>query len=181
MKTITTDVVDGISQIKEKGKTGTLEKDTRSAYQVASTLVCGDSAKKRKISKVSKRVNVRWGFLKKKGSQRKESKFTPRKRSIRKDCINEESKKCIREFWENSVSRPTGNRKDLVQKRISAKLFDTHVRHVLEMTQTEAYHLFKSTHSNIKVSQRSFEKLKPFFVFPARGRDRVGCLCRLSC
>ena len=46
------------------------------------------------------------------------------------------------------------------------------------MKKQEAYVEFTSIHPEIKISQRKFENLKPFFVKGARERDRQTCMCR---
>ena len=50
--------------------------------------------------------------------------------------------------------------------------------HVLDKTQTEVYLEFSKCHPEIKVSQRMFEKLKPFYVRPVREKDSQTCCCR---
>ena len=76
------------------------------------------------------------------------------------------------------ASRPTGNNKDLIRKRVGVQTWVEHPKHVLEKTQTEAYIEFTSMHLGIKISQRKFENLKPYFVRGARERDRQTCMCR---
>ena len=51
-------------------------------------------------------------------------------------------------------------------------------RQILEKTQTEIYNEFVSEHPEVKVSQRHFEKQKPFYVKLANKKDRISCLCR---
>ena len=53
-----------------------------------------------------------------------------------------------------------------------------HTKHVLEKTQTDAFREFLELHSEVKIRQRKFESLKPFFVKQAKERDRRSCLCR---
>ena len=45
-------------------------------------------------------------------------------------------------------------------------------------TQTDAFREFLELHSEVKIRQRKFESLKPFFVKQAKERDRRSCLCR---
>ena len=66
------------------------------------------------------------------------------------------------------ASRPTGNKEDLIRKRVGVKTWVEHPKNVLEKTQTEAYVEFSSMHPEIKISQRKFENLKPYFVRGAR-------------
>ena len=49
---------------------------------------------------------------------------------------------------------------------------------MLEVTQTEAYFSYCAANPDVKISQRKFEYLKPFFIRSARERDRRSCLCR---
>ena len=75
-------------------------------------------------------------------------------------------------------ARPTGDKKDMMKKRTGKQQYIYHARHVLEKTQTEAYLEFCEMHPEIKIKQRKFESLKPFFVKQAKERDRKSCLCR---
>ena len=67
---------------------------------------------------------------------------------------------------------------DKCRKRVSKKVWTEHAKHVLEKTQTEAYLDFNQNDPEIKISQRCFEQLKPYFVKPARERDRLTCMWR---
>lgn len=53
-----------------------------------------------------------------------------------------------------------------------------HTKHVLQKTQTDAFREFLELHSEVKIRQRKFESLKPFFVKQAKERDRRSCLYR---
>ena len=70
------------------------------------------------------------------------------------------------------------NFKDLLSKRVAVKTWVEHPKHVLEKNQTEGYVEFTSMHPEIKISQRKFENLKPFFVKGAKERHRQTCKCR---
>lgn len=83
----------------------------------------------------------------------------------------------IYDYWTNTASRPTGDKKDFA-KRIGKNDYIHHAKHVLEKTQTEAFIEFSALHPQVKVKQRKFESLKPFFVKKAKERDRKSCLCR---
>jgi hypothetical protein len=105
--------------------------------------------------------------------------WTVTKRKTRKDALSEETKKTCYEFWLSSgISRPTGNKKDVKRERLGPKLYTSHVIYVLEKTQTEAYLEFKKAQPDIKISQRMFDKCRPFFVRPVRQQDRQTCCCR---
>lgn len=108
-----------------------------------------------------------------------ESSWTHTKRKIRSDCISEENKKLVFEFWKSpEISRPTCNKNDVKRIRISKNNYISHMKYVLEKTQTECYSEFKSQYPEIKISQRLFEKCRPYFVSPARERHRNTCCCR---
>ena len=102
--------------------------------------------------------------------------FTKRKPRIY--SVKEEVKQYICQFWTFEASRPTGDKKDLVRKRIGPKQYLEHAKHVLEQTQSEAYFNFRAQHPEVVISQCKFEQLKPYFVKGARERDRRSCLCR---
>lgn len=100
------------------------------------------------------------------------------KRKTRRDAVKEQTKEVVYDYWKLEASRPTGNKKGLIRKRVGVKTWVEHPKHVLEKTQTEAYVEFTSIHPEIKISQRKFENLKPSFVKGARERDRQICMCR---
>ena len=101
------------------------------------------------------------------------------KRKGRSDGITEEQKSAIYNFWISpQVSRPTGNKRDVKRHRIGPKTYLSHSIHILEKTQTEAYTDFKVLNPDLKISQRTFEKYKPFFVKPVRVKDKCTCCCR---
>ncbi|XP_062600261.1 uncharacterized protein LOC134261881 [Saccostrea cucullata] len=103
--------------------------------------------------------------------------FTNRK--TRSDAINDDHKKIVYNFWTSpGISRPTGNKNDVKRMRTGRKQFVSHALYVLEKTQTEVYIEFKEMNPQIKISQRAFEKLKPFFVQHVRPKDKQTCCCR---
>ena len=53
-----------------------------------------------------------------------------------------------------------------------------HTKHVLEKTQTDAFREFLELHSEVKIRQKKFESLKPFFLKQAKERDRRSSLYR---
>ena len=53
-----------------------------------------------------------------------------------------------------------------------------HTKHMLQKTQTDAFREFLELHSEVKIRERKFESLRPFFVKQAKERDRRSCLCR---
>ena len=99
-------------------------------------------------------------------------------RKTRGDAISTEHKQLIFNFWSHEASRPTGDKKDVIRKRTGKKQHIEHAKHVLEKMQTEAFMEFQAQYPEVKIKQRKFESLKPFFVRPAREKDRRSCLCR---
>ena len=65
-----------------------------------------------------------------------------------------------------------------MRQRTGKSKYVKHAKHILEKTQRECYLEFQQLHPEIKVKQRRFKQLKPFFVSGARERDRKSCLCR---
>jgi hypothetical protein len=105
--------------------------------------------------------------------------WTVTHRKTKANALSEDHKKTAYNFWTSSqVSRPTGNKRDVKRERLGPKLYASHMVQVLEKTQTETYIDFKSAHPDIKMSQRSFESCKPFFVRAVRAQDRNTCCCR---
>lgn len=97
----------------------------------------------------------------------------------RSNKISEEIKKSVYEFWLSSgVSRPTGCKKHVKRERLAPHVFVSRTIQVLEVTQTDAYQQFRRAFPDMVISQRSFEKLKPFYVRPVRQNDRQTCMCR---
>ena len=88
----------------------------------------------------------------------------------RKCSLSIEHQETIKEFW-HSKSRATGDKCD-IRKCIGYKTYLSRPRQILEKTQTEIYNDFIVEHSEVKVSQRCFEKLRP-----ATKKDRMSCLC----
>ena len=100
------------------------------------------------------------------------------KRKPRVDSLSEEVKDTACLYWTFEASRPTGNKKDIIRKRTGRKQYIEHPKHVLEQTKSEAYFNFHAANPDVKISQRKFESLKPYFVKGAKECDRRSCLCR---
>ena len=81
-----------------------------------------------------------------------------------------EHKETIKEFW-RSKSRPTGDKRDIITKRICYKTYLSRPCQILEKTRAEIYNDFIVEHSEVKVSQRCFEKLRSYYVKPATKKD----------
>ena len=75
--------------------------------------------------------------------------------------------------------RPTGDKRDIIRKYVGYKTYLSRPRQILEKTQTEICNDFIVEHSKVKVSQRCFEKLGPYYVKLATKKDRMSCLCHI--
>ncbi|CAC5425047.1 unnamed protein product [Mytilus coruscus] len=100
-------------------------------------------------------------------------------RKTRKDALSEEIKRLAYNFWmKHGISRHTGNKADVKRERIGPKTYSSHQVYLLEKTQTEVYIDFTTEYPCIKLSQRSFENCKPYFIRQVRPKDRQTCCCR---
>ena len=100
------------------------------------------------------------------------------KRKVRFDALSEEVKREVYDFWTTQASCPTGDKKDFVRYRTGKSQYTEHAKHILEKSQTEAFLEFQALHPIMKIKQRKFESLKPFFVKAAKERNRKSYLCR---
>ena len=80
-------------------------------------------------------------------------------RNTRDDAISQENKQLVFNYWTYEASRLT---------RTGKKEYIEHAKHVLEKTQTEAFLEFQAIHPDVKIKQRKFESLKPFFIRAAK-------------
>jgi hypothetical protein len=104
--------------------------------------------------------------------------FEYTKRKTRSHALTEDLKKRIYDFWcLPEISHPTGNKNDIKRVRVGTKQYRSHAVQILEQSQSEVYTDFKSLHPDVQISQRSFEKCKPFFIRAAKPKDRIMC-CR---
>ncbi|CAC5406462.1 unnamed protein product [Mytilus coruscus] len=107
------------------------------------------------------------------------SSWTYTSRKTRYDAMSEDEKKTVYDFWLfPSISRPSRNKKDIKRVRLGPKIYSSHMIHVLNKSQTEAFLEFRTTNLDIKITQRKFENLKPYFVRAARQQNRSNCCCR---
>lgn len=126
------------------------------------------------VRRVSRGHAIRTSILK---SEKSCWIYTTRK--TRSDALKPETKKIMYEFWlKPGISRPTGNKADIKRVRIGPKTYSSHMTHILEKTQTDVYLDFIRDNPSIQVSQRMFEKCKPYFVRSVRQKDRQTCCCK---
>ena len=180
LRALAADISEGLSHVKKSGSS-----EKRAAYTAFKSLAFGKNVKKAKAKRsLSKLVNLPEKTISRAISRREKvlkgdiPSWQYMNRKVRSDALSAEDSKLIYDYWTHQASRPTGDKKDVVKQRISRRQYIHHAKHVLEKTQTEAYMEFRELYPNIKVSQRKFESLKPFFVKQARERDRKSCLCR---
>ena len=177
LRALASDISEGLKQVKHSGSN-----EKRAALKAFTSLAFGENIKKTRARKslgkivefnaksISKAIRTRESTLK---GDTESWLYT--KRKVRQDAISEEA---IFNYWTNTASTTTGDKKDFVKKRIRKQQYVHHAKHVLEKTQTEAFLEFQQLYPNVKVKQRKFESLKPFFVKQAKERDRRSCLCR---
>lgn len=180
LKALAGDLTQGLKAVKnDKSNKG------RAALGAAKSLSFGENVKKSRSQKTLSKLialdrrSIKSGIEKREMILKgEEPSWLETKRKTRRDAVTEETKEVVYDYWKMVASRPTGNKKDLIRKRVGVKTWVEHPKHVLEKTQTEAYVEFASMHPEIKISQRKFENLKPYFVRGARERDRQTCMCR---
>ena len=71
--------------------------------------------------------------------------------------LSEKDAKVVYDYWSIVASRPTGDKKDTLKKRVGKKEYLHHPRHVLEKTQTEAYLEFCNLHPEINSNRQSLK------------------------
>ena len=69
----------------------------------------------------------------------------------------------VQEFWHDN-SRPSSNKKYVLKLRRGSRDHEPYIKHFLDMTQIELYERFRYEHYELNLVQRSFEKLKPWYV-----------------
>jgi len=90
--------------------------------------------------------------------------------------LNNENKTLIEIFW-NDNTKVSSNTKDILKLKVRSKNHDPHAKYLLDMTQTKLYIKFLSESLlPFNISQRSFEKYKPWYV--KINKQRVSC-CKI--
>ena len=67
-------------------------------------------------------------------------------------------------------------KKDVVRDRISKGNYETHAKHITEVTQVEMFKTFMESNVDVKISLSTFLKLKPWYVKPIVVHET--CCCR---
>ena len=74
-------------------------------------------------------------------------------------------KEVICQFWESDASHPsTDSTRGEVKKKIGHNQFLCHRRQIMTKTYREAYADFRAMYPEIKVSETTFRRYKPFYV-----------------
>jgi len=81
----------------------------------------------------------------------------------------------VKEFWCLN-SRVSPNESDVVWHRISKGNYETHAKHITEVTQVEMFKTFMESNVDVKISLTTFLKLKPWYVKPIVVHET--CCCR---
>ena len=61
-------------------------------------------------------------------------------------------------------TRPSSNTKDVLKICRGSMNNEPHVKHYLDMTQTQLFEMFKIFQVELRLEQRSFEKCKPWML-----------------
>ena len=138
-------------------------RDSTTAIKVGLAIFCGEKVTSSRLrSSVAKKLNINRRRLSQVTQHRRavlsnNTQWLDISRKMRSDAISDETKKLAYEFWASpDVSRPTGNKKDIVRYRVAAKTYLSHEKHLLEKCQTEVYIEFKQKYPEIKIGQRAF-------------------------
>ena len=76
-------------------------------------------------------------------------------------------------FWHNNT-RVSPNSRDVLKLRVGSKIHDPHPKHLLDMTQIELFRkILDDKVLTITISQRCFEKCKPWYV--RINKERITC------
>jgi len=82
----------------------------------------------------------------------------------RKDMkLVEAVKGLVQSFWHDNT-RPFSNTKDVLKHCRGSKNNEPHIKHYLDMTQTQLFEMFKVAHVELRLGQISFEKCRPYYV-----------------
>ncbi|XP_053389228.1 uncharacterized protein LOC128552225 [Mercenaria mercenaria] len=101
----------------------------------------------------------------------------PRTRKTRKDKLSEGARNKIAEYWVKN-SQPLNDKRKVIRERIGPKTYIEHPKHILTSTQSSIYLNFVKENPDIKIGQRLFESLKPYYIKSAKRKDRITCLCK---
>ena len=69
----------------------------------------------------------------------------------------------VHTFWKD-YTRPYSNTKDVSKCCRGSMNNEPHVKHYHDMTQTQLFKMFKTSHVELRLKQIYFEKCKPWYV-----------------
>ena len=69
----------------------------------------------------------------------------------------------VQTFWYDNT-RPSSNTKDVLKHCRGYRNNEPHLKHYLDMTQTQLFEMFKFAHVELRFGKRSFEKCNPWYV-----------------
>ncbi len=140
--------------------------------QIGQSLLCGETVKNNNLhSTLSKTLSINRRHLGMCTSHRmkvlcdESIGWTSVKRQKRNDAFPDDHCKSACDFWASpGISRPTGNKRDIIRERIGPKNYYEHEKQILERTQNKINEEFKKKYPEVKMGQKTFEKCKPFFI-----------------
>ena len=80
----------------------------------------------------------------------------------------------VHTFWHDNT-RPSSNRKDVLKHCMGYMNNEPHVKHYLDMTQTQLFDMFKVSHIELRLEKRSFKKYKHWYVRINTIRNTLFC------
>ncbi len=153
--------------------------ETVHLVQRAQAMSFGKNVKKSRVSgELRKELGISKTSASKYAKIRKTGAWKMLQRKTRKDAISDDVKQKVYDHW-TSASHPTGNKNDITRIRLGRKVYEEHPKQILERRQTDVYNDFCELNPDIRMHQRTFEKLKPCFVIPVRAKDRNVCCCQI--
>ena len=69
----------------------------------------------------------------------------------------EAEKGLVHNFWHDNT-KPSSNTKDVLKNCRGSMKNEPHVKHYLDMTQTQLFEMFKVSHVELRLGKRYFEK-----------------------
>ena len=138
-KIIVDNLKDSVKLLKSQSA-GTMKEIVRKAYRTGLKMATLGCKEQKAMKKVSKRSEVRPSIVSDVIKSFQEvpdpTAWLSESRNSKSNKLTEESTESIRKFW-HANSRPTGDKRDVVRKRIGLKQYTQHPRQILEKTQTE--------------------------------------------
>ena len=140
LRALASDISEGLNQVTHSGSN-----EKRAVFKAFKSLAFGEKIKKAKAKKsVGKLVNLREKSISRAIQYRENilkgevENWLYTKRKVREDALTDEESKVIYDYWTNTASRPTGDKKDFSKKRIGKNEYIHHAKHVLVKTQTDS-------------------------------------------